>query len=162
MTFNSPEDMPPGLRKLYEQQVGQKVRQTAAKQRLAELEQQSDSAQPKESKYHAKPTEIQLDSGETVRFDSRKEAKRWEELQIMQQMGKIYDLRRQVKYELIPPQKAEGYSERGVYYIADFVYKQNGREVVEDTKSPITRKNPVFVIKRKLMLWRYGITLKIS
>jgi hypothetical protein len=51
--------------------------------------------------------------------------------------------------------------ERKVCYIADFVYTdKNGSKVVEDTKSEITQ-TPVFVVKRKLMLYIHGIKVKI-
>lgn len=42
-------------------------------------------------------------------------------------------------------------------YIADFVYTQDGSEIVEDTKGTRTA---VYRIKRKLMLERYGIQIK--
>ena len=38
--------------------------------------------------------------------------------------------------------------------------KSRGKIVVEDVKSPRTRKNPEYIIKRKLMLERYGITIR--
>lgn len=85
--------------------------------------------------------------------DSRKEAKRGAELDIMQRAGLISNLRRQVKYELIPKQDGE----RAVHYIADYVYEENGQTVVEDVKSPMTRRLPAYVIKRKLMKWRHAI-----
>ena len=48
--------------------------------------------------------------------------------------------------------------ERPVDYIADFVYRdKDGNEVVEDVKGVRTR---VYVIKRKLMLWRHGIRIR--
>ena len=42
-------------------------------------------------------------------------------------------------------------------YVADFVYEDNGDTVVEDTKGMRTKE---YVIKRKLMLYRYGIRIK--
>jgi hypothetical protein len=95
-----------------------------------------------------------------IRFDSVHEADRWIELQYMQKAGLISDLRRQVCYELIPAQKRGGkVIERPVRYIADFVYRENGQEVVEDAKSPATRTKE-YVIKRKLMLWEFGLQVK--
>ena len=48
-----------------------------------------------------------------------------------------------------------------VSYTADFRYTdKEGKVVVEDVKSPRTRKNPEYIIKRKLMLERYGITIR--
>ena len=106
-----------------------------------------------EGKYHARKVTV---DGET--FDSQKEYMRWCELKLLEKAGKISDLRRQVKFELIPSQKDEHGKviERGCVYYADAVYVENGKTVVEDTKSPATRTD-VYKIKRKLMLWRYGI-----
>lgn len=93
-------------------------------------------------------------------FDSKKEFKRWLELTILQDKGIIKDLKRQVKYRLIPSQKGENGKviEREVNYIADFVYFDNeaNREVVEDTKGFKTKD---YIIKRKLMLYFYGVRI---
>lgn len=96
-----------------------------------------------------------------ITFDSRKEADRYRKLHAMQLAGLITDLRRQVSFDLIPKQKREdGRTEVSVRYVADFVYVgADGRGVVEDVKSPPTRKLPAYVLKRKLMLWRHGITI---
>ena len=91
-------------------------------------------------------------------FDSQHEARRYQELRWLLRMGLISDLRRQVEYELIPSQKRGGkVVERPVKYIADFVYTENGEEVVEDAKGMRTKE---YVIKRKLMLWQYGIQIR--
>lgn len=92
------------------------------------------------------------------KFDSKKEHIRFMELQIMQKAGIIKDLKRQVKYELIPSQRVAGkVVERSVSYIADFEYTEAGQKVVEDVKG---LKTDVYIIKRKLMLQRYGIQIK--
>lgn len=95
-------------------------------------------------------------------FDSKKEASRWLVLCEMQEKGLISDLNRQVKYEVIPKQMKDGkVIERATKYIADFVYTQEGKTVVEDVKG--YRKGGaynIFVIKRKLMLERFGIEVK--
>lgn len=86
-----------------------------------------------------------------IRFDSTKEADRYEELKILVRAGEIKDLRLQVRYDLIPKQKfSDGSSMAGTYYLADFVYFDNrkGYEVVEDVKG---KKTDVYQIKRKLM-----------
>lgn len=105
-------------------------------------------------------------------FDSKKEARRWNELQLMQKAGLITELRRQVKFELIPSQKYEGATvERAVYYVADFTYYQDGEYVVEDVKPTdksgkvskyykTTEAYRMFVIKRKLMLYQHGIKVR--
>lgn len=90
-------------------------------------------------------------------FDSRKEYKRWCELVLLQKAGQITDLKRQVKYELIPSQKVGGkVVERACTYVADFVYTDNGKTVVEDTKGYKTKD---YIIKRKLMLYVHGIRI---
>ena len=98
------------------------------------------------------------------KFHSRKEARRYQELALMQRAGRIYDLQRQVRYLLIPAQyDDEGNClEYSCNYVADFVYKKPGRDlVVEDVKG--YRKGQayaLFAVKRKLMLERYGIRVQ--
>lgn len=89
-------------------------------------------------------------------FDSKKEKKRDYELTQLLQSGEILTLERQVKYELIPKQDGE----RSTNYIADFRYtKKDGSIVVEDVKSNFTKKLPLYIIKRKLMLFIHGIKI---
>jgi hypothetical protein len=121
------------------------------------------------SKYHSIKTRVS--TGKIV--DSRKEARRYEQLLLLQRAGAISDLRTQVRYELIPAQYVtiERYGkdgkrlkdgqkllERKVEYVADFVYYDNmlKREVVEDTKGVRTAD---YIIKRKLMLRVHGIRI---
>ena len=94
--------------------------------------------------------------GET--FDSRREYDRYRELVLLARAGKIHDLMRQVKFELVPAQK-EGKKvvERAVYYIADFVYWEGDEMIVEDAKGVRT---DVYIIKRKLMLQEHGIKIR--
>lgn len=89
-------------------------------------------------------------------FDSQKELERWIILTYDQRAGKISNLRRQVKYELLPSQKTKNGTLRPVYYIADFVYTENGNEIVEDAKGIRT---DAYIIKKKLMYERYGILI---
>ena len=105
------------------------------------------------NKYHNKATKT-FDGNV---HDSRKEANRWSELLILEKAGVISDLKRQVKYELIPKQEGE----RAVYYVADFEYIESGKKVVEDVKGyKEGLAYRVFVIKRKLMLYIHGIKVK--
>lgn len=94
-------------------------------------------------------------------FDSKREAKRYDELKLMERAGLIKNLRTQVKYELIPSQRDKDGKviERACTYIADFVYLDANTFmlVVEDTKG---FRTPEYVIKRKLMLQKYGIRIK--
>lgn len=99
-----------------------------------------------------------------IEFDSKKEAARYQELKVLVAAGRISDLKRQVKFTLIPSQRIDGkVVERECYYIADFVYNENGKEVVEDVKgyrNPQSAGYAKFVIKRKMMLHLYGIRIK--
>ena len=91
-------------------------------------------------------------------FDSLKEYRRYRELAMLQRAGQISDLKRQVKYELIPSQRIDGkVVEKSCAYIADFVYRENGETVVEDTKGFRTKD---YIIKRKLMLHVHGIRIR--
>lgn len=102
-------------------------------------------------------TKVVLDG---ITFDSKKEANRWAELKLLERAGQIKYLRRQVTFELIPAQRENGkVVERACSYIADFVYEENGKMVVEDAKSPATRTD-VYIVKRKLMLLQYGVRIK--
>lgn len=86
-------------------------------------------------------------------FDSVKEYHRWGCLKLLERAGKITDLKRQVKFELIPKQEGE----RACHYIADFTYMENGKLVVEDCKG---FKTDVYKIKKKLMLMEHGIRIR--
>ena len=95
-----------------------------------------------------------------VKYDSKKEATRAEQLEAEQRLGLISDLERQKKYVLQPSFKFMGKTIREIAYVADFVYKEHGNLAVEDVKSPITRANPVYKIKKKMMLYVHGIEIK--
>ena len=95
-----------------------------------------------------------------ITFDSKREFYRYQELKLLERAKKVKDIRMQVKYVLIPSQKDDRGKviERECSYIADFVYfdVESGKEVVEDTKGFRTKD---YIIKRKLMLERYGIRI---
>lgn len=91
-----------------------------------------------------------------VRFDSKLEAKRWNELLMLQRAKAITDLQRQVPFDLM----VNGH--HVTKYIADAVYTvtETGERLVEDCKSPATL-TPEFRIKAKLMEALYGIVVQI-
>jgi hypothetical protein len=90
-------------------------------------------------------------------FHSRGELGRWRELQLLQEGKAISDLKRQVRYSL----KANG--RHICFFVADYVYTDQGRRVVEDFKSPATLKQSAFVLKRKLFEANYpDIEFRIS
>lgn len=104
-----------------------------------------------------------------IEFDSVKEARRYGELLLLMRAGEITDLQTQVKFVLVPAQyepdrtgKRGGVIkgkliERECAYVADFVYKEKGFTVVEDTKGVRTKE---YIIKRKLMLYVHGIKIR--
>jgi hypothetical protein len=92
------------------------------------------------------------------KFDSHKEARRYGELVLLERAGQISNLERQVRFELIPSQYRDGKCvERAAHYIADFVYMEDGKKVVEDTKGFRTKD---YILKRKLMLMVHNIRIK--
>lgn len=104
------------------------------------------------SKYHAKKTVV-----DGITFDSKREADRYLVLKSMEEDGTIENLRRQVRYELIPAFDVDGRHYRPVSYVADFVYVEDGKEVVEDVKGVVT---DVYRLKSKLFARRYGKVIK--
>jgi hypothetical protein len=107
-------------------------------------------AQPKPSKYGNR----KVTDAEGNVHDSGKEHRRWCELQLRERAGEITELRRQVPYALVV---------NGVLvcqYNADFVYRDGAAVVVEDCKSPPTRKLPAYRIKVKLMAACHGIQIR--
>ena len=128
------------------------------------------------AKYRNTPTERVTASGAVLRFDSQKEARRYDHLILRQQAGEIRDLRLQVDFTL---QEAytdqEGRRIRAIRYRADFTYYRPPEDgshaaywadragvpwvlVVEDVKSRPTRTRE-YLIKRKLMKERRGIDI---
>lgn len=102
--------------------------------------QTSNATAGKPSKYRSKKTVI---DGWT--FDSKKEARRYLDLRAEQQDGRISELRCQVPIPLIVNNVCVA------EYIADFTYFRNDELVREDVKSEVTRKLPVYRLKRKIL-----------
>ncbi|MEG1562865.1 MAG: DUF1064 domain-containing protein [Bacteroides sp.] len=133
-------------------------------QKLGKQQRNRETRTPGKNKYNAKPTDVFMSDGTVRRFDSIKEAERFKQLDLLQRIGKITGLKCQVPFELVPHQKREdGKTEQPVKYIADFVYYDGCRCVVEDVKGykdTGSAAYKLFTVKRKLMLQRYGITIK--
>lgn len=104
------------------------------------------------SKYHAKKTCV-----DGITFDSKREADRYLVLKGMEEDGTIRDLRRQVRYELVPAFDVDGRHCRPIFYVADFVYVEDGKEVVEDVKG---MRTDGYRLKSKLFARRYGKIIK--
>lgn len=103
-------------------------------------------------KYKAEPVII-----DGIRFQSKREARRWSALLLLQRGGVITDLRRQVKFSLHgrdgPILTPTG---RKSHYVADFVYTEKGAEVVEDAKG---FKTADYLLK-KAILAAQGIIIR--
>lgn len=124
---------------------------------------------PKESKYHN--TKVAANG---ISFDSKKEARRYQQLMAAQQAGAITDLRLQVDFTLQEAYTTpDGERIRAIRYRADFTYKvccaglhllpvlgcedieywrslPPGSPVVEDVKSRAT-KTKDYILKKKMM-----------
>lgn len=105
----------------------------------------------KPNKYRAVKTKI----GD-VMFHSKREAEAWVYLKHREKAGEITDLRRQVKFEL----KADSPNGpvRVCNLIVDFVYVENGEEIIADAKGVRT---PVFNLKAKMFKANYGREIQL-
>jgi hypothetical protein len=103
----------------------------------------------KPSKYRNKKTTV-----DGIEFDSAKEARRWQELQLLKSTGCIFGLSRQEKFSI------DINRQHICDYVADFVYANSAGQVVEDVKSEATRKLPVYRLKKKLMKAVHGIDIQ--
>lgn len=124
------------------------------------------------SKYHNSPTERITEGGTVIRFDSRKEARRYDELMAMLKAGAIQDLRLQRDFTLLEAYTGpQGCRIRAIRYRADFTYyrpaggdtTESGNKpswvlVVEDVKSRATRTKD-YLMKKKLMKDHFGIDI---
>lgn len=119
--------------------------------------QESEKEAAKQKKYRNVSDERATEDGNTIKFDSKKEARRFDELMILLNAGAISDLRLQADFTL---QEAytlpNGNRVRAIRYKADFTYMKDGKLVVEDVKSSAT-KTRVYAIKKKMMLEKFGI-----
>ena len=152
MNFKDVSEMPPGMRKLYEQQIAKKERTTEAQKRLAELTQAAEE-KPK-NKYHAKPTDRILPDGTVIKFDSKKEAAFFDQLCALRLAGVVKDIRLQVQH-LLKPAYTDGQTGerfRAINYLADFTYWQleDGawKYHIVDVKG---RKTKEYSLKKKIM-----------
>jgi hypothetical protein len=98
------------------------------------------------------PRAAKFGNEKSAGYDSKREARRAEDLRLLESAGEISDLQDKPKFLLIPKQGAE----RAVHYIADFAYRRAGELVVEDCKG---FRTDVYVIKRKLMLFVHSIAV---
>lgn len=115
------------------------------------------------NKYLNKPTSI-----EGIKFDNKKEARRFSELMLLLKAGEIRNLKLQPQFTLQESYTAtDGEKVRSIKYIADFSYEQLKKDaygteywltVVEDVKSPAS-KTPQYEIKKKLLRERFNLKI---
>ena len=147
LRFESMADMPPRMREAYARQMLD-LSGAAAPAPLRKGSQGN-------AKYHNAPTER---AG--IRFDGRKEARRYDELMVMLRAGIISDLRLQPQFTLQESYVTEtGERIRAIRYTADFSYKFGGKLVVEDVKSKPTRTKE-YLRNRKFMRSKFGIEIQ--
>lgn len=96
------------------------------------------------NKYNAKKVEY-----EGIKFDSQFELNCWIYLKKLESEGKIKDLNRQIKFELLPANRLY----RALNYIADFTFYVGDRYIVADAKGLVL---PEFKIKQKIFYDKYG------
>lgn len=129
------------------------VQERVAKQLLQENRAQTE----KRKKYGNEKVE---NAG--IKFDSKAEAERFSELLLMRKAGVISDLKVHPEFTLIEAYVLpSGEKVRRMKYTADFSYitTGDGKLVVEDVKSRPT-KTKDYQMRKKLMLDRYGISIK--
>lgn len=165
LRYDSLADMPPKMR---EQIAGKLVSQIQARKAVP-VAGVTEPQEPPTAKYHNEKTEV-----DGIKFDSRKEARRFCQLKLAQELGVIEDLRLQVDFTLIEAYTdAKGERHQALRYKADFTYKVRsagydhlaklGYEdvefwrsllpcalVIEDVKSAGT-KTRVYINKKKMM-----------
>ena len=108
----------------------------------------------KRSKYGNRRAEV-----DGIRFDSQHEASVYMELMARVRAGEIKAVMRQVKFDLGGGYHAEKGSR--YQYIADFVtVDYENRIEVLDAKSEATRKNRVYINKKKQMLAEWGLDIR--
>ena len=148
--------------------------QAQAQQKMAEQSRKKAPAPPawaeSKEKYHNVRTDRTSEAGGRVKFDSKKEARRYDELMAMLRAGQIRDLKLQPQFTIREAYTTpEGQRVRAIRYQADFSYKRptepdctgeiHWLRVVEDVKSRAT-KTRVYEIKKKLMREKLGIEIQ--
>ena len=147
LRFESMADMPPRMREAYARQM----RDLSGAAAPAPIHKGSRE----KTKYGSRK-----DTRGELRFDSQKEARRYDELMVMLRAGIISDLRLQPQFTLQESYITEtGERIRAVRYTADFSYKFGGKLVVEDVKSTATRTKE-YLRNRKFMRSKFGIDIQ--
>ena len=145
LRFESMADMPPRMREAYARQM----RDLSGAAAPAPIHKGSHG----KTKYGSRK-----DTRGELRFDSKKEARRYDELMVMLRAGIISDLR--LQFTLQESYITEtGERIRAIRYTADFSYKFGGKLVVEDVKSKPTRTKE-YLRNHKFMRSKFGIEIQ--
>lgn len=91
-------------------------------------------------------------------FDSKLEARRYSELKLLEKAGEIKELELQKAFVIQPSFfDDKGKRQTAIKYIADFVYwekrEAGWKYIIEDVKSPATKKDRVYKLKKKMMAY---------
>lgn len=107
---------------------------------------------PRQHKYRAQAVSV-----DGIRFQSKREARRWQQLQLQQSMGLIRRLSRQVPLPIWTVNLETGEIVTVARYFADFRYERDGRVVWEDAKG---MKTETYLLKKKLVEALHGIEIE--
>ena len=122
---------------------------TIRKQISKKLNQQKTSSSY--SKYKNEKT-IRVVNNKEIKFDSKAEAKHYDELKLKEKAGLIHNLDLQPSFLLIDSIYWNNKKLRKISYIADFIYTENNRKVVVDVKG---YRTDAYNIKKRLFLHKY-------
>lgn len=91
------------------------------------------------------------------KYDSKKEAERGQFLNMLEKKGVITELKKQVKFAWTVTLSAnDNIIQKKAWYVADFTYKRDGVDIVEDVKG---YKTKVYLAKKKIMKQLYNIDI---
>lgn len=151
-----PKSLPPK----YQAQVAEKLLDAARRKGVHTERTKSDS------KYKNIPDTRNAPDGRQIRFASKKEARRYDELMLMLKAGEIRDLKLQPEFTLQEAYTTpDGVRVRRIYYRADYSYDRHRilsgdcdiwEPVVEDAKG---KRTDMYKLKKKMMLERLGIEI---
>lgn len=113
-----------------------------------------DEEPKKKSKFNNEKT-----VSDDIAFDSKREERRYKTLKQLEKYGHISDLKLQVVFTLVKSVKYSNATRAKppIRYVADFVYRKDGKTIVEDAKGHLT---DVYILKKHLMLANLGIEIQ--
>ena len=132
------------------------------------LDKLAGTQKPKKSKYGNRFTPRVMPNGKVHEFKSAKEARRYDELALMERQGLIRNLQIERSFTLQETYiGSDGSRVKPERYFADFVYERptapdcNGQvywlQEVEDVKG---KRTQMYLRKKNEMLAKYGITIR--